>query len=70
MGRGEPSQDEPVLLKRYGDYVTLAGLAGFGAVIYLALTQGVSILLLLILFYAIIVTAAGIGMRVMGKRTL
>ncbi|MFW6060475.1 MAG: hypothetical protein ACODAQ_09845 [Phycisphaeraceae bacterium] len=65
-----PQKDEPRLLKRYGDYVILAGLAGFGAVVYLAVAKGFSILLLLMLFYALIVTGVGIGMRVMGRDAL
>lgn len=59
-----------MLLKRYGDYVILAGLAGFGAVIYLAVFHGFSILLMLMVFYAVLVTGAGIGMRIAGRHTL
>ena len=57
-----------MLLKRYGDYVTLAGAAGFAVAIYMAVAHGFSGLLLLVLFYAVIVTAIGIGMRIAGMQ--
>ncbi len=59
-----------MLLKRYGDYITLLGLVGFAAAAYLAYAQGFSLLLLLIIFYAILITATGIAMRLFGNNSV
>ena len=59
-----------MLLKRYGYYVILLGLAGAVAAVYVAAAHGFSMLVALLIFYAVIVTGAGVIIAVMGEHTL
>jgi len=59
-----------VLLKRYGYYVILLGIAGAVAAVYVAVAHGFSLLVILLVFYAVIVTGAGVALSILGGDTL